>query len=121
MDCQEWQAQDLKTGYQHFIDSLEKVIDKKKGGVIELRTKKTHIPCISPQYPYHIVTRCFGFDPTETQPDDTKGLIMIPDVGDKTFYMATLISDFTSEILAQFSILVSRISCLPIRILITTF
>ncbi|KAI8337994.1 TRAPP II complex [Chlamydoabsidia padenii] len=84
MDCQEWKGQDLKKGYQQFIDSLEK-------------------------YPSPIVTRCFGFDPTENQPDDTKGLIMIPDVGDMTFYMATLISDFTSQILTQFSILAKHI------------
>lgn len=58
------------------------------------------------QYPTVIATRCFAFDPTETQPDDTKGLIMIPNVGNMSFYMSTMICDFASEILSQFSMLV---------------
>ncbi|ORZ07834.1 TRAPP II complex [Absidia repens] len=80
MDCQEWRERSLKDGYQQYLESLDK-------------------------YPSPIVTRCFAFDPTENQPDDTKGLIMIPDVGDKKFYMATLLCDFTSDILSQFSVL----------------
>ncbi|CAO3599495.1 unnamed protein product [Absidia cylindrospora] len=80
MDCQEWREYSLNDGYQQYLESLDK-------------------------YPSPIVTRCFAFDPTENQPDDTKGLIMIPDVGDKKFYMATLLCDFTSDILTQFSVL----------------
>lgn len=53
-----------------------------------------------------MATRCFAFDPTETQEDDTKGLIMIPNVGNMSFYMSTMICDFASEILNQFALLV---------------
>ncbi|KAI9255681.1 TRAPP II complex [Phascolomyces articulosus] len=88
MDCQEWKDKDLSEGYKHFVDTLHK-------------------------YPTAIATRCFAFDPTETQPDDTKGLIMIPNVGNMSFYMSTMICDFASEILSQFSILASRIENLP--------
>lgn len=56
-----------------------------------------------------MATRCFAFDPTETQEDDTKGLIMIPNVGNMSFYMSTMICDFASEILNQFALLVYKI------------
>jgi hypothetical protein len=59
------------------------------------------------KYPTAVATRCFAFDPTETQADDTKGLIMIPNVGNMSFYMSTMICDFTSEILNQFALIVS--------------
>ncbi|KAI8097034.1 TRAPP II complex [Halteromyces radiatus] len=84
MDCQEWKDQSLRNGYQQFQASLEK-------------------------YPSSIVQRCFAFDPADSQPDDIKGLIMIPNVGDKAFYMNTMICDFASEILIQFSILAKSI------------
>ncbi|KAI7885172.1 Trs120-domain-containing protein [Lichtheimia hyalospora FSU 10163] len=88
MDCQEWKDKDLSEGHKHFVDTLHK-------------------------YPTAIVSRCFAFDPTETQPDDTKGLIMIPNVGNMSFYMSTMICDFASEILSQFAMLASRIENLP--------
>lgn len=64
---------------------------------------------IRTQYPTAVATRCFAFDPSETQEDDTKGLIMIPNVGNMSFYMSTMICDFASEILEQFAILANRI------------
>jgi hypothetical protein len=56
-----------------------------------------------------VATRCFAFDPNENQPDDTKGLIMIPNVGNMSFYMSTMICDFASEILDQFASIAKRI------------
>ncbi|CAG8433855.1 6997_t:CDS:10 [Diversispora eburnea] len=50
--------------------------------------------------------RCFAFDPSENQPDDTKGLIMIPNVGNIEFYISTMISDFANNILTEFGNLV---------------
>ncbi|KAI8881361.1 Trs120-domain-containing protein [Backusella circina FSU 941] len=82
MDCQEWN--DLSIGYHQFEKCLSK-------------------------YPTAIATRCFAFDPIETQQDDTKGLIMIPNVGNISFYMTTMISDFASDILAQFENLAHRL------------
>ncbi|CEI86846.1 hypothetical protein RMCBS344292_01273 [Rhizopus microsporus] len=87
MDCQEWKDKDLSEGYQKFVDMLV-------------------------QYPTAIATRCFAFDPTENQPDDTKGLIMIPNVGNMSFYMSTMICDFASEILNQFANIAERIESL---------
>ncbi|KAK4519974.1 uncharacterized protein ATC70_010218 [Mucor velutinosus] len=84
MDCQEWKNKSLRGGYKQFSQDLD-------------------------QYPTAVATRCFAFDPSETQEDDTKGLIMIPNVGNMSFYMSTMICDFASEILEQFAILATRI------------
>ncbi|KAI8078551.1 TRAPP II complex [Thamnidium elegans] len=84
MDCQEWKDKDLSEGYKKFVDMLG-------------------------QYPTAVATRCFAFDPNENQPDDTKGLIMIPNVGNMSFYMSTMICDFASEILDQFASIAERI------------
>ncbi|KAI8343814.1 TRAPP II complex [Blakeslea trispora] len=84
MDCQEWKDKELSEGYKKFHDMLS-------------------------QYPTAVATRCFAFDPNENQPDDTKGLIMIPNVGNMSFYMSTMICDFASEILDQFASIADRI------------
>ncbi|KAI9475700.1 MAG: TRAPP II complex [Benjaminiella poitrasii] len=89
MDCQEWKNRDLGEGYKKFVDMLS-------------------------EYPTAIATRCFAFDPTENQPDDTKGLIMIPNVGNMSFYMSTMICDFASEILDQFATIAERIESLKV-------
>ncbi|KAL9548722.1 hypothetical protein PS6_006462 [Mucor atramentarius] len=89
MDCQEWKDKDLSEGYKKFVDMLS-------------------------QYPTAVATRCFAFDPTENQPDDTKGLIMIPNVGNMSFYMSTMICDFASEILDQFASIAERIESLKV-------
>ncbi|KAI9478517.1 MAG: TRAPP II complex [Benjaminiella poitrasii] len=87
MDCQEWK--DLNEGYQQFTHDLKK-------------------------YPTAIANRCFAFDPSETQEDDTKGLIMIPNVGNMSFYMSTMICDFASEILEQFGAIAKNIENLQV-------
>ncbi|CAO3668784.1 unnamed protein product [Umbelopsis ramanniana] len=84
MDCQEWKDKNLSEGYEHFVKNLDK-------------------------YPTAVATRCFAFDPTENQPDDTKGLIMIPNVGNMSFYMSTMMCDFASELLNQFEMIAHRI------------
>ncbi|CAO3620541.1 unnamed protein product [Cunninghamella echinulata] len=84
MDCQEWKNRPLSEGYEPFITSLEK-------------------------YSTTPITRCFAFDPIDSQPDDTKGVIMIPNVGDISFYLNTMMYDFASELLSQFSLLVKEI------------
>lgn len=58
------------------------------------------------QYPTSLVSRCFAFEPAENQADDTKGIIMIPNVGQLGFYMNTMISDMASEMLLSFGTLV---------------
>nr|CAG8537919.1 7314_t:CDS:10 [Entrophospora candida]CAG8549502.1 2812_t:CDS:10 [Entrophospora candida] len=82
MDCREWQS--LPDGYKKFCEILK-------------------------NYPTAIAHRCFAFDPFDHQPDDTKGLIMFPDVGNMTFYMTTMISDFANNILTEFGTLASAI------------
>ncbi|KAI8375365.1 TRAPP II complex [Choanephora cucurbitarum] len=84
MDCQEWEKKGLKEGHHQFVRSLD-------------------------HYPSSVVTRCFAFEPSETQEDDTKGLIMMPNVGNMSFYMSTMICDFASEILELFSVLATSI------------
>ncbi|KAI8916253.1 transport protein Trs120 or TRAPPC9 TRAPP II complex subunit-domain-containing protein [Gorgonomyces haynaldii] len=71
MDCR--LNQDLKQGFKKFQQILTR-------------------------YPTSLSYRCFAFEPDETQQDDTKGLIMIPNVGDLSFYLQTMINDFTGDI-----------------------
>ncbi|TPX33913.1 hypothetical protein SmJEL517_g03387 [Synchytrium microbalum] len=54
------------------------------------------------RYPGCLASRLFAFEPSENQADDTKGIIMIPNVGDVSFYLNTMMSDFSSEILKAF-------------------
>ncbi|KAI8803231.1 transport protein Trs120 or TRAPPC9 TRAPP II complex subunit-domain-containing protein [Cladochytrium replicatum] len=61
------------------------------------------------RYPSVLVSRCFAFEPSETQADDTKGLIMIPNVGQLSFYLTTMINDFASEMLTAFGGLAAQI------------
>nr|KAJ3417820.1 hypothetical protein HK105_000755 [Polyrhizophydium stewartii] len=58
------------------------------------------------RYPSALAQRCFGFEPSDAQADDVKGLIMIPNVGDISFYLQTMINDFTSDLLLAFGSLV---------------
>ena len=58
------------------------------------------------RYPSCLASRCFAFDPSDVQTDDTKGLIMIPNVGDVLFYLHTMLNDLTSDILVAFGSLV---------------
>lgn len=43
------------------------------------------------------------------QPDDTKGLIMIPNVGDMTFYLHTMMNDFTADLLLALSLMAGQL------------
>ncbi|KAI8980967.1 transport protein Trs120 or TRAPPC9 TRAPP II complex subunit-domain-containing protein [Pilobolus umbonatus] len=89
MDCQEWKSKHLSDGYSAFITELEK-------------------------YPSAVASRCYAFDPIEHQEDNTQGMIMIPNVGNMAFYMSTMICDFASEILGQFSVLANQIKRMDI-------
>ncbi|KAG9285352.1 hypothetical protein G9A89_010827 [Geosiphon pyriformis] len=82
MDCQEFS--NLPDGFSKFSEILK-------------------------NYPTAIAHRCFAFNPAETQPDDTKGLIMLPNFGDMGFYMSTMICDFASNILTEFGNVASMI------------
>ncbi|KAJ3273986.1 hypothetical protein HDV01_003656 [Terramyces sp. JEL0728] len=61
------------------------------------------------RYPNSMVHRCFAFEPKEDQLDDTKGIIMIPNVGDISFYLQTMINDFTTDLLTGFSSLATQL------------
>ena len=54
------------------------------------------------KYSTCLISRCFAFDPLESQTDDIKGLIMIPNIGDLSFYLQTMINDFTADMLLAF-------------------
>ncbi|ORX48573.1 Trs120-domain-containing protein [Hesseltinella vesiculosa] len=82
MDCQEWKGRSLANGYEQFTSYMQ-------------------------EFPQPMVTRCFAFDPMDSQTDDTKGVIMIPNVGDTQFYLGTMLNDFSSEILNLFGTLVN--------------
>ncbi|KAJ3091168.1 Trafficking protein particle complex subunit 9 [Quaeritorhiza haematococci] len=60
------------------------------------------------RYPTVLAHRCFAFEPSETQEDDVKGPIMIPNVGQLAFYLQTVINDFSSELLGSIANLAER-------------
>lgn len=51
--------------------------------------------------------RCYAFNPSETQKDNAEGLVVIPTVGDLSFYINTLLAELASGILAGLSNVVS--------------
>ncbi|KAF8951603.1 hypothetical protein BGZ52_010731, partial [Haplosporangium bisporale] len=79
MDCQEWPDGNMVAGYQQFQQILAK-------------------------YPSAVANQCFAFDPSEQQPDDPRGggIIMIPNVGNTSFYLRVLICDLARTILTEF-------------------
>lgn len=50
-----------------------------------------------------LATRCYAFDPLETQNDRAEGIVIVPDVGDTSFYIGTLLADFCASILHELS------------------
>ncbi|ORX93503.1 Trs120-domain-containing protein [Basidiobolus meristosporus CBS 931.73] len=65
------------------------------------------------QYSTCLVNRCYAFEPSDSQADDTKGVIMIPNVGNVTFYMNTMICDFASSMLNAFGTMAASIESSP--------
>ena len=53
--------------------------------------------------------RCFAFEPKADQSDDTKGVIMIPNVGDIGFYLQTMVGDFTADLLLALSLMAGQL------------
>ncbi|KAL5039848.1 hypothetical protein BDV3_003227 [Batrachochytrium dendrobatidis] len=61
------------------------------------------------RYTTTLAYRCFGFEPLDTQADNIKGLVMIPNVGNISFYLQTMIADFTADLLLAFGSLAGQI------------
>lgn len=63
--------------------------------------------------PRTFATKVYGFEPDHKQVregaavDEAEGLVMIPGTGDVAFYLNTLLADFASEVLWEFSNMVS--------------
>ncbi|GAA5864034.1 hypothetical protein JCM1840_000679 [Sporobolomyces johnsonii] len=59
--------------------------------------------------PKTFATKVYGFDPSEKQLDEgrkfkeSEGLVMVPGAGDVSFFLKTLLADFASEVLWEFS------------------
>ncbi|KAI9140539.1 transport protein Trs120 or TRAPPC9 TRAPP II complex subunit-domain-containing protein [Paraphysoderma sedebokerense] len=66
---------------------------------------------VLPKYPTALANRCFAFEPNEGHEDNTKGIVVIPNVGQMDFYMNTMICDFASDLLSGFGNLVVSIEC----------
>jgi hypothetical protein len=52
-----------------------------------------------------LATRCYGFEPKEGQ-KETDGIISIPSVGDRHFYVGTLVADLVASVLLELESLV---------------
>ncbi|KAG0141476.1 hypothetical protein CROQUDRAFT_98751 [Cronartium quercuum f. sp. fusiforme G11] len=52
--------------------------------------------------PQPILARCYAFNPTDHHSDNLPDLIIVPHIGDQAFYLNTLLSDFTSDLLIRF-------------------
>ncbi|KAJ3384042.1 hypothetical protein HDU92_003791 [Lobulomyces angularis] len=64
---------------------------------------------LSTRYPTSLTSRCFAFEPSENQADDVKGPIMIPNVGHLDFYLNTMMTDFSSELLGALGTFATQI------------
>jgi hypothetical protein len=70
--------------------------------------------------PKTFATKVYGFDPTEEQLKegrelkDGEGLVMVPQEGDVTFYLRTVLADFASDVLWEFSNMVRFPHSLPL-------
>ncbi|GAA5925915.1 hypothetical protein JCM1841_004039 [Sporobolomyces salmonicolor] len=59
--------------------------------------------------PKTFATKVYGFDPSEKQLEEgrkfkeSEGLVMVPGAGDVSFFLKTLLADFASEVLWEFS------------------
>lgn len=68
--------------------------------------------------PVTFATKVYGFEPSERQLEEGRavgeadGLVMIPGTGDVGFYLNTLLADFASDVLKEFSNMVR--SCLTL-------
>lgn len=86
IDCQEWSSsqqnqsthQSLQDAYNSFKSTLE-----------------TH-------YPRTLLAKCFGFNPIDSQADNVNGLVIIPHIGDQSFYVNRLMADFASDLIIRF-------------------
>lgn len=58
------------------------------------------------KYPSSLASRCFAFEPNDENVDDVKGLTMIPNVGNKSFYMEQCCNDLTADLVLAFGSLV---------------
>ncbi|RKP17193.1 hypothetical protein ROZALSC1DRAFT_30977, partial [Rozella allomycis CSF55] len=65
---------------------------------------------ITSKFPQIINKRCFAFEPREDQPDNSKNVIMIPNQDEQlSFYLSTMINDFTCSFLQTFGKLANSI------------
>jgi len=61
------------------------------------------------ELPKTFATKVYGFDPSEKQLEEgrrmkeSEGLVMVPSTGDIAFYLHTVLADFASEVLWEFS------------------
>lgn len=62
------------------------------------------------QHPTVLATRCYAFNPQDGQNDNVDGLVVIPNVGDMHFYVATLLADFAASVLHGLSDVVRHTS-----------
>ncbi|GJN91136.1 hypothetical protein Rhopal_004154-T1 [Rhodotorula paludigena] len=59
--------------------------------------------------PKTFATKVYGFDPTDEQLDEgrkfkeSEGLVMVPGAGDISFFLKTVLADFASDVLFEFS------------------
>ncbi|KAH8919350.1 hypothetical protein BT69DRAFT_498321 [Atractiella rhizophila] len=67
-------------------------------GVQEFKNMLANYPDVEP-----LAARVYAFEPMDGQKYDVEGCVVIPSVGDMTFYLNTLIADFCSTILYELS------------------
>lgn len=97
----------LELEYQNQCFGVIGVINS--GQIDDLAAAYKEFNTLCSRYPSSLVKRCFAFEPREDQNDDTKGIIMIPHVGDISFYISTMINDFAKDLIIQFGLLITSI------------
>lgn len=114
-----------------FIDSYSKTqsyleefqISRRVVGVIgicqcdewaqDLAEARSEFERVCGQHPQLLASRCYAFDPPDSQPDNVDGIVVVPSVGDLNFYMSTLLADFAASLLAELSTLASGLDVAP--------
>ena len=92
------------------LDAKEYATSSLSSAVAAFRTSLEDLPTT-------FATKIYGFDGSSKQlaegraAGEADGLVMIPGTGDIAFYLNTLLADFASEVLKEFSNMVSTKYC----------
>ncbi|KAJ3210402.1 hypothetical protein HDU67_005353 [Dinochytrium kinnereticum] len=66
------------------------------------------------RYPPILASRCFAFEPTPGKNEETKGIVTIPNEGQLSFYLSSIMNEFALDLLVAFGALAQHIERRPL-------